>query len=366
MSSVLRVLVTGVAGDLGQALVKALRLAAPPFEVHGSDLADDSYAAAFVASYHRLPLARSEEYFEQLEEMCAGIRVVAVVPGSEPEIRALGGRDLSNGVRVVSQPASWLQIYGDKLAAMRSLGKAVDLPAFADPGEPGAVEAVVGRCGFPLVVKGRWSSGGRKFAIVRNDDELRRALHTVEQPLVQEYLDDSGGEYSVGLFRCPDFEATICFRRELDLAGGFSRYAELAPSAEIEDYALRIATVAGALGSVNVQVRLTRRGPRLLEMNPRFSSLAAARAVCGFCDVEWSVALALGLPLRRPPIRRPPMRFHRFCHEVVDLGQGYGALSAWSPRSLEGITTSPPTAAAAGSASRSEAIGRRSAGSGKR
>jgi biotin carboxylase len=80
-----------------------------------------------------------------------------------------------------------------------------------------------------------------------------------------------------------------------------------------------------------VQVGKTDEGPLLLEINPRFSSLAAARGVSGFTDVEWSIKIALGLEIILPGDYKH-IRFRRFFHELIDLGEGFQALADWSPR----------------------------------
>ena len=81
-----------------------------------------------------------------------------------------------------------------------------------------------------------------------------------------------------------------------------------------------------------MQVRKNASGVWLLEINPRFSSLAAARAACGFRDVEWSVAAALGEfdAGTKPALKQ--MRFHRFISELVDFGAGYKVLDQWVPQ----------------------------------
>lgn len=47
---------------------------------------------------------------------------------------------------------------------------------------------------------------------------------------------------------------------------------------------------------MNVQLRLTDSGPRVFEINPRFSSTALMRQKMGFTDVLWAVDEAEGKP----------------------------------------------------------------------
>jgi carbamoyl-phosphate synthase large subunit len=237
---------------------------------------------------------------------------------------------LGSGAVVVCQPRAWHATFSDKLSALRAISDHALVAPFADGADHDAVARLVAEAGFPVVVKPRRSSGSRNVRVARTRGDLDAALTSTNQPLAQAYL--KGDEFSVGVFRHEGVEAAIAFRRELRGGLGLSWTAESVDTREVTAYALEIARAADVNGSVNVQARMTPAGPRLLEINPRFSSLVAARAACGFHDAAWSLALSLGHPVEidRGPYRH--LRFQRFYHELVDLGDGFGALEAWLPR----------------------------------
>lgn len=330
----LTILVTAVGGDLGQALVKALRIAALPCRVLGADTGDRHSGVAFVERLLRLPPASDPDYLAALDGWCRQYAVAAVVPGCEPEIRRLmdlPGLALPGGARVVCLPGPVFEAFGDKLVCYRRLEHEVPLAAFADGRDRLAVDALARRYGFPLVVKERRASGSRGLLLAPDRERLDLALALVAEPVVQEFLDDAGGEFSVGVFRAGAREAALAFRRQLG-PGGASWFAATVADAEVTDYALRVARVVPCAGSLNVQVRRSRNGVRLLEVNPRFSSLVAARAAAGFTDAEWSVRLALGLPLDWPP-RTRSLAFARVMDEMLDLGDGFRMVREWLPGS---------------------------------
>ena len=328
-----RVLVTGVGGDLGQALVKALRLTHAPVEVYGCDMDSRSVGEVFVDEFCVVPPAHdSDHYVEALDRVCRSFEVDAVVPSSEPEIEVLSrlGR-LPCGSPVICQPADWFETHADKLSCMEALKGHVDLAQFADGADPDQVERIIDQEGFPLVVKPRRSSGARSVVIAHDDQELAAALANTGSPFVQKFIDEEMGEFTVGVFSCDAFEAMICFRRELGPVG-CSWFAESVDDDAILQYARQVAHAAQGNGAFNIQVRKSSKGVRLLEINPRFSSLVAARALCGFRDLEWSIELASGRVPAKPSEPFRHIGFRRFVHEVVDLGDGYGTVSAWSPR----------------------------------
>jgi carbamoyl-phosphate synthase large subunit len=334
----LRILVTAVGGDFGQALVKALRLGERPMQLHGSDTAANGIGAAFVESYHVVPAAHDgERYLEALDSLCKAARIDVVIPASEAEIKALsqsaGFPRLPSGATIVCQPGEWIDIYGDKLSCMRALEGKVELAPFADSTDAAAVNLLIEAVGYPVVVKPRRSSGSRNLRVVSDAHALKHALQEVSDAVVQQHVPAAGGEYSIGVFACDQFTALIAFRRELNIVG-CSWYAENSDDAAVLDYARSVAAASRLNGAANVQVRKAPEGVRLLEINPRFSSLVAARALCGFRDVEWSVSLALGEQPLAPPESYRRIRFRRFFGEMIDLGEGFQAISEWTPQQL--------------------------------
>ncbi|MCC7418355.1 MAG: ATP-grasp domain-containing protein [Acidobacteria bacterium] len=332
-----RVLVTAVSGDLGQAIVKALRIGQQgPIECHGCDAEPRGIGAAFTETFHQVPVAGHPGYAARIAELASVLGVDAVIPASEAEIAALSATAavpaLPSGVPVICQPAPWVRQFGDKLRCMEALRGRVPLAPFADGGDPASVARLVVESGFPLVVKPRRSSGSRQIRVVAHQADLDRALNATPAPIVQQHLDGAAGEYSVGLFVCDLFETAMAFRRTLGPAG-CSWSAETSEDAEVLQYARAVASAAGLRGSANIQVRKGHAGVRLLEINPRFSSLAAARALCGFADVEWSLAVATGRRPAMPPAYRT-LRFRRFIDEMIDIGGGFGVVADWRPRAL--------------------------------
>jgi len=338
----LRILVTGVDGDSGQGLVKALRLSRSPMELHGCDVSGRGVGGTFVRSLHVVPPASAgAAYVERLDRICRKYRFDAVVPSTPVEIDALRGEPLPCGVPVISLSPSYRETYDDKLHCYRALEGAVPLAPYADGADRGAVTRLVQHQGYPVIVKRRRGRGGESFHVVTRDAELEPALESTADPVVQSFLDDAGGEFTVGVFAADGRVTAIPFRRRLGRTGS-SWFAETVADPEVEAYAEEIARASNLRGSANVQVRKTAEGVRLLEVNARFSSLSPARAYAGFRDVEWSIDLALGRVPDLPRDRYRSIRFHRFVHEMVDDGGGYAPVSQWSRWTRSRILSEPP------------------------
>lgn len=327
----IRVLVTAANGTLGQAIVKALRLQSGKYFLAGCDAAE-GIGASFVGRFFPVPVAADPSYLPELERLCREHSIAAVVPASEAEISVLaGGRVIPPAVPVVCQPGAWSEIFGDKLNCMCALFGKITVPRFADALDENAVRGLVERCGFPLVIKPRRGSGSQNLYHVQDFDQLQAHLKHAPSAIVQEYICDSGGEFSAGIFACDTFTSVIVFRRRLD-GVGCSWFAETYEDEEIRRHCLRFAEVSKLRGAANLQFRRSDRGVFLLEVNARFSSLAAARALAGFADVDWSVRQALAASLPTPPASFRQIRFQRFFGELADAGNGYRPVPEWLPQ----------------------------------
>jgi len=312
----MNVLVTAVGGDLGQAVVKALRQSNLHITCHGCDMNEEGIGSLFVESFHIVPRADNTNYHDTICTISKAVSAEAVIPCSEPEMYALA----NTSPHVVCQDFAWMCIHGDKLTCYATLSAGgVELVPFANGRDPNAVTKLIAKVDYPVVVKSRRSWGSKTLSIVENKDELYRAIARTKLPVVQTYID--GDEYSVGVFACKEFTAALTFKRDL---GGFglSWYAETVNDGDVLKYVLQIAHITGLRGSANIQVRKSTAGVRLLEINPRFSSLAAARAAAGFNDVEWALLLTLGEEIKQPGNFKH-MRFRRYFQEVVDFGAGW-------------------------------------------
>jgi carbamoyl-phosphate synthase large subunit len=133
-------------------------------------------------------------------------------------------------------------------------------------------------------------------------------------PIAQEYIDDTEGEFTIGVLSLPNGQiaGSIALRRSLDaklsvayrgrgglISSGYSQgyideYPDLCRQAE------RIAKLIGSRGPINVQGRV-RDGVLLpFEINPRFSASTYLRAMAGFNEVDILVQYLLTNKLKQP------------------------------------------------------------------
>jgi carbamoyl-phosphate synthase large subunit len=141
---------------------------------------------------------------------------------------------------------------------------------------------------FPCIVKPRRGQGGK--GIIRVTTEMAAAIaQTRKGDLWQELILPDEPEYTCGLYRASGGGGTrtIIFSRQLQ--GGVTRTAEVVEDAVIDALLRQIADAVQLVGAINVQLRVDVEGPKVFEINPRFSSTVGFRDRLGYRDFVWSV-----------------------------------------------------------------------------
>jgi carbamoyl-phosphate synthase large subunit len=318
----LTVVVTGVGAPPGVSIMKAFRQSALGPRLVGTDADPASVGLHRADVAYTLPRAADDGagWLRRLEELCRRERAALVCLGSEAElVFAAPHREAierATGARVVVNAPAALAALMDKWTLTVALRER-DLPApdAALGDDPAALRALLARHAFPLIVKPRHGSGSRHLHAVPDEAALSAALRLVPEPVVQEYLHPDDQEYSVGVYRSPrrGYVGQIVFRRTL--SAGLTYKAEVVRDPEVEAVARRAVDAFDLWGPINVQLRKTSDGPRIFEINPRFSSSAVMRAGFGFNEAELCLRdLVLEEDVRAPAIR--PGHALRFWDEI--------------------------------------------------
>lgn len=307
------IIVTGCGGDIGLGLGKILRSALPQARLIGCDIHSDHLGAKIYDQVELLQRADEAGYVESLEKIIQKNNAQVVIPTSESEIRrllqlGLNGKIGKTPVLLANNKA--LEVGLDKVATANFL-KSHGLPY------PWTVIAGEGRpMKFPCILKKRFGAGSRGLTVVEEELESYYANRRAGD-IFQEYLYPDSEEYTCGLFRSKSGETrSITFKRRL--GGGFTVAGQVLRIESVEKLLGEIARHLELVGSINVQLRLTKNGPVVFEINPRFSSTVVFRHLLGFKDLLWALedlATACVSPYTNPP--EPGIRFYRSWEEVI-------------------------------------------------
>lgn len=328
----MKVLVTGAGSLLGQGIIRALRASS----LHASIVAvDPSPLAAglyWVEAPYVVPPVAEAPYLERIEEILSRERPDAVLIGTDVELGVFAEHrtrlERRWGTHVVVSSPEVVAIADDKWETYRFL-RAHGFPV-PDSCLPGAERDLVGRVGFPLVVKPRVGARSKGLCVARNWRELRAALRAAAPVIVQECVGTDETEYTAGAL-CFDgrWAGSIVMRRDLRDGNTFRAFVEEYPelNAAVREWteALR------PWGPVNFQFRIDEGRPKVFEINARFSGTTPLRAHAGFNEVEMVLRRALGGEPAGPPLIRRATILRHWSETVVEPAARLGDDGAGSP-----------------------------------
>lgn len=307
------VLITGCRFEIGQGLSRILKMTGAADTTIGSDSSTDHAGSLIFDHFEQTASPEDPGYFESISRIVEKHEVDLIVPMSEAEIYLFiehGHSTEFQGVPVLTADEGSVVIGQDKLATAEFL---------AERGIPHPWTFLVG-AGDPLevpcIIKPRRGNEGEGVLVV-DDPELVPVLRrTRPHDVWQELLLPEVEEYTCGVFRSRAGETrSISVRRRLQ--GGYTSAGEVVHHDGVHQYLQQVAEALDLRGSVNVQLKLTPRGPIAFEINPRFSSTVMFRHLLGFEDFIWALKDLKGLDLGSFQPAEDGVRFYRGPREFI-------------------------------------------------
>lgn len=290
------ILITGIGGDISQGVATILRENRPDLRLIGVDVHAQHGGHLFVDQFALVPSASAPDYVDAIKAIVSKHSVGVVIPMSEPELGATRPfSELAPGVKWITAGDRVVGAGLDKLETMRALtGLGVPVP-WTRPVSEGRPIA------YPCILKNRSGSGSRAVFTVSNDEDVDYLVKRYPDAIFQELLEPADREVTCAVYRRRDGEvASLLMLRRL--TGGFTGWAKIIKDEETSRMCEVIAQGLDLRGSMNIQLRLTDKGPRVFEINPRFSSTVLMRHRLGYTDVLWALDEAEGKTVVFPEI----------------------------------------------------------------
>ena len=293
--SKLNILVTGVGSEVGQGVIKALRLSKYTCNIVGCDMNSDSAGFFMCDSYHVVPGATSSTYLKKMIKICEDNNIKIVFPVVDAELRTIMENQVlfkEINVLVISQPIELLDIFLTKYNTHQFLkNNNISTPATLFIENKTSLKEIIGKLNFPLILKPDFGQGSKNIYLVHNRKELRLYLMLIKSKryVAQQYLSAENEEYTCAVFNCKYLKKpyVIVFKRKL--IEGTSGVAEVVFDKNIMLTCKKVVEYSNLEGSINIQLRKLGNTPFIFEINPRYSSTAGIRANCGFNDVEMAI-----------------------------------------------------------------------------
>ncbi|PIC90966.1 hypothetical protein CSV71_02610 [Sporosarcina sp. P21c] len=275
------ILVTAIGGDVGHSILKCLKNESDV--LIGCDIDSHPVGLDVVDKFFSSLPAGNEDYISQISNKCKIYNVTHLVPVSEHEIEAIIHHlDIFErlNVKVLINRKEIVDICLDKyLTAQRLEHLGLDIPEYFSKDNFVAD-------GRKYIVKFRKSCGSKLLTIITTQKELDKISSSVSELLIiQEYIDASDEEYTVGVFSDGKEIRIISFQRRLQ--GGYTKFVKLVDDSSITRDAIIAAQGLGLVGSFNIQLRKSGGKNYIFEINPRISGTVNFRHQLGFEDVRW-------------------------------------------------------------------------------
>jgi len=275
-----RILVTAIGGDVGQSIAQCLRHYNKDLVLIGTDSHQKHGGSLFVDEFFTVPSAKNPDYLNAISDIIKNNHIDVTIPVNENELKVLV--NVCHDLKLIQCGKKIINTGLDKLATMEFFKTLrIDVPwtINADNEQP---------YDFPCIMKLRFGSGSRSIFIINSIAEAKFFSDKYPGCVFQELLEPFEKEITCGLYRTMDgCIATIQFERLL--VGGLTVWARVVNNKQVENLLNVIADGWKLKGSINIQLRITEKGPMVFEINPRFSSTAYMRHKLGFTDVIWSL-----------------------------------------------------------------------------
>lgn len=269
----INVLVSGVGGDVGQGVVKALERSTLDLDIFMTCVFEDSSWLHQSDRTFIVPFSASEEYIPYLIRLIKAKKIDIFFPSVDSEIVKIAQNreviESSTGCKVFVGETADVDLCDDKFKTFEFLKR----EGFAYPDSTlllrEDVEQFLVQHSFPLVVKKRFDNGAKNVRIAYRKEELDDFIDN-RGFMLQEWLNPAEGEYTTGVYIGTDYEIKgMCtLRRELKCGSTYK-------AKRIIDKALEkpLGEMARKLGPGYWNIQAMLRGKTLVpfEFNGRFS-----------------------------------------------------------------------------------------------
>ncbi|MEW6380710.1 MAG: ATP-grasp domain-containing protein [bacterium] len=334
-----KVLIAGIGGaSLGTEILKCLLLTGR-YQVFGCDISEFAYGH-YQEGFNKTFLATPHDYIESVLEICSKADVDFIVPGGEEPMALLSTSAnifTDKGIHLAINSPAIIENFSNKKTTFEILSQlGFQLPLTKVVTEISDLDEMP----FPSIVKPATGSGGSSFVFLAAN-KTEAAIYTQyllkngKTPLIQEYIPEDEGEFTVGVLSLPNKElvCSIALKRVFNvklsissktksglISSGYSQ-GLIDDFPEVRMIAEKIAAAIQSSGPLNIQGRLKNGVLIPFELNPRFSASTYLRAMAGINEVDIYLQYVATGHIEKPLEIRKGYYFRSLTEVCVDKGK---------------------------------------------
>lgn len=308
----INVLVTGSGSLYGVAIVQCLMKGSLNCRVVCCD-SDPMALGLYLADTGYLvpPVKEKEKWLAKIIAICKREGIQCIFIGSSQEIKSFAENkdyiDSSVGAKVFIHSFAVMKLCLDKWQTVMFLKEqGFYYPqTLRYPEDMSLLEEFIAKTGFPIVAKPRVGAGSEGLAVLSNEQQLSKFIKNKQNYIIQEYLPDDDGEFTVGV--CLGSGGTVLSSIALkrNLQDGMTISALADAYSDICLYCEKVAKTLGTYGPCNLQLRMKQGVPYIFEINPRFSSSTGMRIALGVKEPELLIrSEILGQKVEKPRVSK--------------------------------------------------------------
>ncbi|MDE3743530.1 ATP-grasp domain-containing protein [Maribacter polysaccharolyticus] len=303
------ILVTGASSLIGYGILNSIRSLKKPYNIIGSTIHKLSIASSLTDVCIEAPICGSEGYIDWFLKVIKDHHVDLVIPSFEEDVIFLSNNRKkieSTGVKVVLNNFELVQLCNDKWAFYRVL-ESNNCPYVIPSSLSSDFNELRSDFGLPLLLKPRQGSASKGIVKIYKQETFELYKEGIGKKLMaQPLIGKDEEEFTSGAF-CDGnggYYGIITFKRKL-AEKGYTNEVEVFKSEKIEKAVLDICEILRPVGPTNFQFRFHNGEPKLLEINPRFSSSTSLRTAFGFNDTLMAIEYYLkGKIPKQPKIKQ--------------------------------------------------------------
>ena len=313
-------------------MVNSCNLSSLPLKTVGLGTNPFAYGAYACDVMDYTPTIYAQDFIEKLIQKCKKHGVDFLIPGrdDEAQIYAQNRQEFEkNGIEILAASEEIISLCRDKERMSVELNPVLNVFVRCFQKETVLEALEKGEVEFPLIAKPRSGFASKGVEIIRSEEDFHLITPShILQELASPGVSDPNYDFyisEIGKNKNPqvsEISIQLVIGKDGELLGKMATYNKLSGGIPIEilpydqpdiwevvDRLLPEFLKRGLVGPLNIQGRLTDKGLKIFEMNPRFTGITGLRALMGFNEVEACIKNWLGLDYSKSTLNFSPFRF---------------------------------------------------------